>query len=482
MAWVILAYIGALWGISYWAGRWYGSSTLNTYYVAGRRTHWLWVSYGMVGTALSGLTFLGVPASVQSQGWTYLQVVVGYLVGYGIIAWGLLPLYYRHAQASIYEYFRHTLGPAAEKTAAVFFLLARGFGSSLRLFLALWALQPFLNAMPLPLLAALSLALILLYTLRTGIAAIIYTDLFQTTLFLSAAAITVALLWPEALRSEFHFPRVIELQLAHPHFFLKDFLGGVLIALAMTGLDQDQMQKNLSLPTLRAAQKNILLYGLLLLPVNGLFLFLGSLLWAYAQSKGLIVSQPDRIFAEVVRHEGGLFQVLFVLGVASAALSSADGTLAALTTATLRNLLPARYETLRMKNLILLMWTGIFWALMLLYQHLSPKGLILQTFLKFSGYLYGPLLGLFLFSRLGVPIREGLVPWGVVGSLGLAVVIEYGLNWDLGYGSIGWIALGSGGGMWLLSRAFPKRPHASAARRAHKPEIFPDLPQSKSAA
>lgn len=407
----------------------------------------------MVGTALSAITFLSVPGSVRSDGWTYMQVVGGYFVGYVGIAYGILPLYYRYARASVYEYFRYQLGPAAEKTAAIFFLLSRSIGSSLRLFLALWVLSKFFSAVPFELLSAGALLLILLYTFRGGIATLIYTDFFQTTLFLGTAVFTawhVAAYMPDASK----WPTIIETNPAAPHFWVRDFLAGVLIALSMTGLDQDQMQKSLSLPSVQAARKNLLLYGALLFPVNFLFLFLGSLLWEYAKQQGIQVP-PDELFVQIVLREGEFLQGLFVLGVSAAALSSADGSLTALTTATLRNLLPRQYETIGIKNIILLAWTILFWFFMIGYTFLPQEGHILGRFLRFSGYTYGPLLGLFIFSRI-VPTGEyRFVGWALPALLGAALAGEWLVGGLSGYLSILWtggIALLGLLGITLVSR------------------------------
>ncbi|MCS6790417.1 MAG: hypothetical protein NZ580_05510 [Bacteroidia bacterium] len=442
--WGLLAllYVGALWGISYVVGRRSANASLDAFYVARRQAHWVWVGYSMVGTALSGITFISLPGSVKADSWTYLQVVTGYLIGYLIVAYALLPAYYRYARASIYEYFRHKLGTPAEKTAAIFFLLSRALGGSLRLFLALWAMKQFLPQMPFSVLVLASLVVILLYTLRSGVSAIIYTDFLQTTIFLAAIGLTIYLLWQKPILSFFETPHIIELSLNHPHFWLKDIMAGALIALSMTGLDQDQMQKSLSLPTLPDAQKNFILYGLLLFPVNLLFLYAGSTLWAYLGWQGENTLPYDQAFIRVVQREGGLIQVLFVLGVTAAALSSADGTLTALTTATLRNLLPPAYETTRIKNIILLSWAGIFAGLILLYPYLSLQGHILGVFLRYSGYTYGPLLGLFLFSQLFSvkPTASKLIPW-LLPALGvIAVILEKVLHIDIGYATIAWIA------------------------------------------
>lgn len=448
MGWIALAYVLALWGISFFVGRRRSVAELDTFYVAQRRASWWWVSYSMVGTALSAVTFLSVPGSVKADGWTYLQVVVGYFIGYVGVAYWLLPLYYRHARASVYEYFRYQIGSYGEKTAAFFFILSRGVGSSLRLFLAVSVLHTFFPGWSLAGLSAVALLLILLYAMRSGVAALIYTDFFQTTVFLLAALMTIVYLKRYPLPSE-EPPTVFQLAFDSPHFWLKDVLSGMLIALTMTGLDQDQMQKNLSLPSLRTAQKNLLLYAALLFPVNLLFLWLGSLLWQYAAWRGLAPA-PDSLYVQVVQREGALLQVLFVLGVSAAALSSADGSLVALTTAVLRNLLPARYETPSMKNFLMILWAFIFWGLMMVYAELPSEQHVLGRLLRLSGYTYGPLLGLFIFSRSVRPGRYDFVAWALPLLSGVAILGEWVMGWFSGYVSIIWTAGISSMGLWAI--------------------------------
>ncbi len=462
----MLAYVGLLWAIGYGVAK-RNRAGLDTFYTAERKAHWFWVSYSMVGTALSGLTFLSLPGSVKTDSWTYLQVVGGYGAGYLATAFVLLPLYYRYAKASVYEYFRHRLGAPAEKTATWLFLLSRGFGSSLRLFLALWVLKAFWPGVPFPVLSAIAILLILSYSLRSGVAALIYTDFLQTTVFIGAAAYTAYFLLNQGTLACIAAPKIIDTNPASPHFWVKDFLSGALIAFTMTGLDQDQMQKNLSLPTLRHAQKNLLLYAVWLFPVNALFLGLGSLLWAYVGCHGVPVKAPDELYLRVVVDLGSpLLTALFVVGLTASSFSSADGTLTALTTVTLRNLLPAKYETPRTKNLLMGIWAGVFWGLLLVYTLIPREGHLLGFFLKLSGYFYGPLLGLFLFSRLETqphPLHR-YVPWALVASVLVALATEALLPFDLGYARIVWMGGVTCAGLWIAIRAFQTLRRAAASK------------------
>lgn len=468
----MLAYIGLLWAIGYAVAR-RSRGGLDTFYTAERKAHWFWVSYSMVGTAISGFTFLSLPGSVKTDGWTYLQVVSGYLAGYLATAFMLLPLYYRYAKASVYEYFRYRLGTMAEKTATLLFLVSRSFGSSLRLFLALWVLKTFWPGVPFPLLSAMAILLILSYSLRSGVAALIYTDFFQTTVFIGAAAYTLYFLLSQGAWTCASFPKILETSFSSPHFWLKDFLSGALIAFTMTGLDQNQMQKNLTLPTLRHAQKNLLLYALWLFPVNALFLGLGSLLWGYVGCRGLSVPVPDELYLSAVVHLGSpLLTTFFVVGLTASSFSSSDGTLTALTTVTLRNLLPSSYETPRTKNLLMGVWAVVFWGLLMAYTLLPREGPLLGFFLKLSGYFYGPLLGLFLFSRLepGPKPLHRRIPWALVGSTLLAGVTEGVLPFSLGYARIAWVGGVTTAGLWIATRAFriPRRAAASRPERTSR--------------
>ena len=460
MGWLSLFYAVLLVG----AGRWISGrrgSDLAVFYNARRQAHWAWVGVSMIGTAISGLTFLSLPGSVRKDGWTYLQVLAGYLVGYTLVAFVLLPRYYRLSQASIYEYFRHRLGESAEKVAAFIFLVSRLLASSVRLYVALIVVQLFFPNVPFPILGLIALLLIYGYAERGGTGTIIYTDIIQALIFLMAAlAAFIYVLSPEVWTS-FHIPTIIEKSPEARHYFWKDFLGGILIAFTMTGLDQDQMQKGISMPNVSAAQRMLLLYAGLLVPVKLLFLSLGSALWAYVEVyEYLAPAQSDQLYASLAQDRFPFWiSGLFTIGLVSATLSSVDGATIALTTVTLRNLLPAKRENLFFKRLIFIFWLVMGWGVTVYFYYFPPSHHALDTFLKLGSYTYGPLLGLFVFSFLAKGDEHAdfrFIPWVVLVAFGLSLAVEWYFGMEWGYGVIVWVAGWTVGGLvavrWFLKR------------------------------
>lgn len=444
MGWLSLLYGFLLVGVGWWVSRRRGAD-LAVFYNARRQAHWVWVGLSMIGTAISGLTFLSLPGSVNKDGWTYLQVLSGYLVGYTLVAFVLLPRYYRLSQASIYEYFGHRLGRPAEKVAAVIFLISRLLASSVRLYLALIVVHLFFPEVPFPVLGFISLVLIYGYAERGGTGTIIYTDIIQTLVFLGTAGLTLWYMGSPEVWEAFHIPMIIDNRPESRHYFWKDFLGGVLLAFTMTGLDQDQMQKSLSMPDVFAAQRMILLYAVLLVPVKLLFLTLGSALWAYVEVHDYPApARSDQLYASLARDRfpfwiGGLF----VMGLVSATLSSVDGAMIALTTVTLRNLLPAKQESLPLKRFTFIFWLLMSWGLTVYFYYFPPALHALDTFLKLGSYTYGPLLGLFIFSLLRGDNRQldyRFIPWAVLVAFGVSLALERQLGMDWGYGVIVWVA------------------------------------------
>jgi Na+/proline symporter len=444
MGWLAVLYSLFLVGMGRWiSGR--RGADLGAFYNARRQAHWVWVGLSMIGTAISGLTFLSLPGAVRQDGWTYLQVLLGYLVGYTLVALVLLPQYYRLSQASIYEYFRHRLGPRAEKVAAITFLVSRLIASSVRLYLALVVLQLFFPQLPFPLLGLFSLMLIYGYAERGGTGTIIYTDVFQTLLFLGAAIFTLGYVLSAEVWEAFQVPKIIEFSSSARHYFWKDFLGGVLLAFTMTGLDQDQMQKSLSMSDVSAAQRMLMLYAGLLVPVKLLFLVLGSALWAYVEVEGYAVpARSDQLYAYLAKEVFPFWiGALFVIGLVSSTFSSVDGALVALTTVTLRNLFPPGRENLFLKRVVFIGWLLLSWGVTVYFHYFPPERYALDTFLKLGSYTYGPLLGLFFFSLIVRRLSGGVdrrVPAVVLGSFGVAIGMEHFLGMELGYGVIVWVA------------------------------------------
>ena len=444
MGWLSLLYSVILVGVGWWISRRRGTD-LAAFYNARRQAHWAGVGLSMIGTAISGLTFLSLPGSVNKDGWTYLQVLSGYLVGYTLVAFVLLPRYYCLSQASIYEYFGHRLGRPAEKVAAFIFLLSRLLASSVRLYLALMVIHLFFPEVPFPVLGFISLVLIYGYAERGGTGTIIYTDIIQALVFLGTAGLTLGYVWSPEVWKAFQIPKIIDDHPESRHYFWKDFLGGVLLAFTMTGLDQDQMQKSLSMPDVFAAQRMIILYAALLVPVKLLFLTLGSALWAYVEVYDYPAPvRSDQLYASLARDRFPFWiSGLFAIGLVSATLSSVDGAMIALTTVTLRNLLPAKQETLPLKRLIFVFWLLMGWGLTVYFYYFPPALHALDTFLKLGSYTYGPLMGLFIFSILTGEGRQSdyrFVPWVVLVAFGFSLALERQLGMDWGYGVIVWVA------------------------------------------
>jgi Na+/proline symporter len=431
----VLGYCGALLLVAWLPQRTRGKagSSLQGFALAGRNVPWYVVAYGMIGSSISGVTFLSVPGDVHEKGLSYLQIVLGYLVGYALIAGVLLPLYYKRQLTSIYQYLGERLGPLSYQTGAWFFLLSRTLGSAARLYLVALVLQVALAdalGVPFGLTVAAILGFILLYTARSGMQSLVWTDVFQTSFMIGAAALAAIIIAQEVgvtglselvnsspYGQAFRFSDVTD-----AHYFWKDFLGGALIAVVMTGLDQDMMQKNLTVRTLGGSKRNMLSYGAALVLVNALFLLLGLLLYRYAEARQIeLPTKSDLVFSTLaLQHLGPVVAILFVLGLTAAACNAADGSLTALTTSTCVDILrlPPNDTTaqgLRLRKRVQWAVTGVFFGTMMLFRWSEHWGLgevsIISVVLRLATYTYGPLLGLFAFGILTQRrVRDGLTP------------------------------------------------------------------------
>lgn len=424
---VILGYFALLFIIARITGRGAGNSA---FFLGERRSPWYVVAFGMIGASLSGVTFISVPGMVGSDQFSYLQMVLGYLPGYAVIAFVLMPMYYRLGLTSIYGYLGQRFGRSSYLTGAWFFLLSRSLGSAARLYLVAVVLQFLLfDAWGIPFWATvvLTIALIWSYTQRGGIRTIIWTDTLQTLFMLLAVCVTVVLVGQElgwsvgealAQAQASDFSRVFFFDDPKPGtYFWKQFLGGMFIAIAMTGLDQDMMQKNLSCRNIGEAQKNMVTFSLVLVVVNLVFLSLGALLFLYAGHHGIsLPERADQIYP-MLATQGGLPVVvglLFVLGLIAAAYSSADSALTALTTSTCVDILEidkrpeAGRVALRRRVHVLVSVAMVL--LILLFKALNDESVI-KTVFRVAGYTYGPLLGLFAFGMATrSTVRDRWVP------------------------------------------------------------------------
>jgi len=398
---------------------WYTSknSDNESFFIGNRNSNWILVAFGMVGTSLSGVTFVSVPGTVGTAGFGYYQVVLGYFIGYFAIAFILLPLYYKMNLTSIYRFLEERFGPVSYKTGALFFIISRTLGATARMYLVVNILQIFiLDAMGVPfiLTAFVMLLLILLYTFEGGVKTIVYTDTLQTTFMLLGLVVCIFAIMNKmdyslgqtfSALSDNGFTRIFNTDVNSSGFFLKQILGGAFITIAMTGLDQEMMQKNISVKTLGGSQKNVLTLATVLLVVNMLFLILGGLLYLYAAQNN-IAAKGDDIFPSVAL--GGYLApaigVIFIIGLVSALFPSADGALTAMTSSFCIDILGMQKDAIstdkakkKTRLTVHLSFTVLFFLCVLIFKWIDDKSII-DVILKLAGYTYGPLLGLFTFG------------------------------------------------------------------------------------
>jgi Na+/proline symporter len=463
---------------------WFTSRNANSedFFLAGRKSPWLLVAIGMIGASLSGVTFISIPGAVGTgqlnQSFSYMQVVFGYLVGYLVIGTVLLPLYYRLKLTTIYTYLEQRLGFYSYKTGAAFFLLSRLIGASFRLFLVAIVLHQFafgpLGA-PFYLTVLITLMLIYVYTFKGGIKTIVYTDVFQTVAMVAAVIITVKVMGEEmgmgmgdllgAVRdSPFDKVFFFEGGWEDPNNFFKQFFSGALIAIAMTGLDQDMMQKNLSCKNIVDAQKNMLTFSIILVFANLLFLTLGAVLYIYADFRGMeALPRPDLLFPTIAFHHlpplGG---IIFILGLVAAAYSSADSALTALTTSFCVDFLnfekssKTEAEKRRIRMIVHNGFSLAMLAVIVWFESMHNEAIINGLF-KAAGYTYGPLLGLFAFGLLTQrSVRDKWVVLVCLTSPLLSFVADKFSAQLLGGLNLGFLILALNGaltflGLWLIS-------------------------------
>jgi Na+/proline symporter len=424
---VVLAYFGLLLSVAWATSR---NANNDSFFIGNKRSNWMLVAFGMVGTTLSGLTFISVPGAVGRDGFGYMQIMIGYFVGYVVVAFVLLPLYYRLKLTSIYHYLDVRLGRRSYQSGAAFFILSRTLGASARLYLVVNILQAtILDSLGVPfwLTSVVILALILLYTYEGGVRTIVWTDTLQTAgMLFGLVACTVFLLHEmnmgvleslERMRSS-GLARVFTTDVDSPAYFWKQVVAGAFIVITMTGMDQEMMQKNISVKTLRDSQKNMLALNLILAGVLALFLFLGGLLYLYAPQVG-VSATGDKIFPAVVMgHLPAALQLVFMIGLVSALFPSADGAITALTSSFCIDILGLKRRAdlgegaqLAIRHRVHLAFCVLFLLLVMAFKWIDSASMI-GVILKLAGYTYGPLLGLFAFGLLCKRVVDDeLVPW-----------------------------------------------------------------------
>ena len=447
-----LLYTGILFVVTWVTAR---RANNDSFYIGNKQSPWYIVAYGMIGASLSGVTFMSVPGWVGDTQFSYLMVVFGYFFGYFIIATVLMPMYYRLNLTSIYTYLLQRFGFWSYKTGAFFFLLSRSIGASFRMFLVVNVLQLFIFdawGVPFGMTVAVFIILILLYTFRGGIKTIIWTDTLQTTFMLLAVVLSVFF-----ISGEIHVPvkglisrifqseysKVIVTGWQDERFFLKQFLSGIFITIAMTCLDQEMMQKNLSCRSLRDAKKNMFSFSFVLVMVNLMFLMLGAVLFIFAGSKGMeIPARTDDLFPVIaLQHLGPVAGIVFMIGLISAAYPSADGALTALTTSFSIDFLGLKekqhiseMEKTKIRYIVHFCFAALLLLIIVVFRAINDRAVIDKLF-TIAGYTYGPLLGLFSFGLFTkFQVKDKFVPVvTIISPVICYVVSEFSGIWFGGY-------------------------------------------------
>lgn len=424
---ILVLYFGALMLMAHFTSK---GADSDAFFTGNRSSPWYLVAFGMIGTSLSGVTFISVPGAVGSGYFSYFQIVLGYLFGYAFIAYVLMPIYYKMNLVSIYGYLEQRLGFYSYKTGSFFFLLSRTIGAAFRLFLVAEVLQIALFdawGIPFEITVFITLALIWIYTFKGGIKTIVWTDSFQTIFLIGAVVISVFLIKDKLeldfsglckIVSESKYSQVFFWDIKSSQYFFKQFISGVFVAIVMTGLDQDLMQKNLTCKNIKEAQLNMSVFCVILIFVNFLFLTLGALLYIYSEQNGITIpAKSDQLFPYLAfNHFGIVAGTLFLLGIIAASYASADSALASLTTAfciDFLNFATIKDEKQKNKQKLFthIAFTFLLFIVILVFKQINNQNVITAVF-KAAGYTYGPLLGLFFFGLFTkYKVKDNLVPF-----------------------------------------------------------------------
>jgi len=442
---IIVVYFSIIMLISYFTSR---NNSDETYFTGDKQSPWFLVAFGMVGAALSGVTFVSVPGMVGNNDFYFFQFILGNVAGYLFITYVLIPLYYRLNLVSIYGFLKERFGVKTYRTGSFYFLLSQSFGAALRLLLAAKILQfAFFDKLNIPfaLTVIIIIILIWLYSNKSGIKTIVWTDTMQT-FFLILAAVTTIVMITNSL--DLSFPQALKEVVNHKYFhvfdwdhksgnnFYKQFISGFLIAIAMMGLDQNMMQKSLTIKKVQDAQKNTLTFSLILAFTQFLFLGLGILLYIYAEKHDIVLPigengkllDTDTLFPDIaINHLGIMAGVSFLLGIIAASFSSIDSALTALTTSFTYDFLDitkkSSKEKIRLKNIVMFAFSVIIFIIIMAFS--GSRGDVISTIFYVAGYTYGPLLGLFLFGMFTkIRVKDNLIPVVAI----LAPVLTYALN------------------------------------------------------
>ena len=474
---IIAIYFGVLMLISYLTSR--KGSGNDAFFRANKSSKWYVVAIAMIGTSISGVTFVSVPGMVRNLDMTYMQMVFGFFFGYLVIAYVLLPLYYRLNLTTIYGYLEQRFGRKSYKTGAWFFLLSKIVGAAARLYLVAFILQTLVfDAWGIPfVITVIGIILVIwLYSHKSGIKTIIWTDWLQTILFLTTLVLIV---WQVSTRLNFNIGDTIAAIGNSPHSrifvfddwgstqnFFKQFFSGMFITIVMTGLDQDQMQKNLTIRTLKDAQKNVVSYGLAFAPINFLFLSLGVLLIIFAEQNGIVLPEVSDNILPVIASEylGPGVLSIFIVGIVAAAFSSADSALTALTTSFCVDILDMKAlsqtkeqekKDVKTRRIVHIGISVVFVLIILIIEAIGSDSIITAIY-KLASYTYGPLLGLYCFGLYSkVKPNDMYVPYVAIVAPILCFIIEMMMkqlyNYQVGYELLLINGLITGLGLWIIS-------------------------------
>jgi Na+/proline symporter len=447
----VIAYFLLLLGVAWYTSR---NSNNDSFFIGNRNSNWMLVSFGMIGTSLSGVTFVSVPGTVGANSFGYFQVVIGYFIGYFFVAYILLPLYYRLHLTSIYNYLLQRFGNITYKTGAMFFILSRVLGATARLYLVINVLQLFILDnlhISFPVTTFVILVMILLYTFEGGVKTIVFTDTLQTTFMLLGLIVCVFyimhsldLSFTGTLKSlsEKGYTKILNTDVNSASFFLKQIIGGAFITIGMTGLDQEMMQKNISVKTLGGSQKNMVTFSFVLLIVNFLFLLLGGLLYLFASSKNINV-KPDDLFPTIALQQLPSFiSIIFIIALISALFPSADGALTALTSSFCIDILGLKNredlderQRKKIRLTVHLIMAFVFFLCVMMFRWINDKSII-GIILTVAGYTYGPLLALFslgIFTKRKLPDNFTVVVVCLLAPLFCYFLSDNAAIWFNGY-------------------------------------------------
>ncbi|MDE1193250.1 MAG: sodium:solute symporter [Arachidicoccus sp.] len=424
---IVVIYFTLLLFVSWRTGR---NSNNESFFIGNHRSNWMLVAFGMIGTSLSGVTFVSVPGAVSKDAFGYLQITLGYMIGYITIAYILLPLYYRLKLTSIYGYLQTRMGMYSYKTGALFFIISRWFGATARLYLVVNILQVnLLNSFHVPfwLTTLIILAMIILYTYEGGVKTIVWTDTLQTSCMLIGLIVCSMYIMHhlglnisesvEAMRAK-GFTKIFNTNIDEKNFFVKQILAGAFITITMTGIDQEMMQKSISVTSLKDSQKNMVSLAFIMLIVIGMFLFLGGLLHLYGAREN-VAATGDQLFPTIaLQHMPAALSIVFIIALISALFPSADGAMTALTSSICIDILgmkrredwlEEKQKSIRKK---IHLWVAVSFLILVLVFKIINNNSMIGIILKLAGYTYGPLLGLFAFGIFSKrKIKDKLVPY-----------------------------------------------------------------------